>query len=193
MDDGRCIVCNFNYDIKANVATVGEMQKPMIRKISIVLFLFTLFNNVLLGQDYTGIHSSRFFPLQNLSNQPADLIRSDHKWHINVVGAQYSIVNYFLFDETNFLKFLSNIGANDIKYVFGTDQSIWFPHAKVALPSVSYKLNSKHAFAFSSNIRADGLYKSSNNKFGNIFKGIEDPELLDLSHTTTFRHEVHEK
>lgn len=141
----------------------------------------------MIGQDYVGINTSRFFPLQNLSNQPADLVRTDRKWHINVTGAQLAMVDDFVFKESDFIENASKAGASNIKYFLASEKSLLFARGKLMLPSVSYKINNNHALAFSSNIRADGVYKSSNDEFANIFRGIEDPELLDALSNEHFK------
>ncbi len=63
----------------------------------------------LCAQNYQGINSSRYYPLQNIYNQPADLIRSDRQWNINIVTVQLGLVNNMVFKETNFLKVLSRL------------------------------------------------------------------------------------
>lgn len=151
----------------------------MIQKRSYILLSLILISSLVFGQDFYGINSSRFFPLQNLNNQPADLIRSDSRWHINVASAQLAMVDNFVFNESDFMKTLSNAGATNLKFFLASDQSLLFGKGRLMLPSVSYKINHKHAVAISSNIRADGIYNSSNDEFSNIFSGIDQPELLN--------------
>lgn len=151
----------------------------MIRRCIYIVLVLILYSGLALSQDYTGINTSRFFPLQNLANQPADLVRSDSKWHINVSSAQLALVDFSVFNQSDLLSSLTKGGATDLDFFLGSEKSLIFGRGRVMLPSVSYKINHKHAVAFSTNIRADGIYSSSNDEFLNIFRGIDNPELLD--------------
>lgn len=146
-----------------------------MRYFSILLFLAV--SLLVVAQDFSGIHTSRYFPLQNLSNQPADLVRSNHRWYVNVLSAQIGLMNNVAFNESDLLKQLSKVGMSDLKYFFGTDQSLLYARGKIMLPAISYKINANHAVAFSMNLKADGLYRASNDDIAKIFIGIDNPEL----------------
>ena len=159
----------------------------MVQKIWNIILFFTLCTNIVFGQDYTGINFSRYFPLQNINNQPADLIRSDSRWHINVLTAQAAMLEDFAFKESGFTKILAKAGAKDLKYYLATDKALFFASDKIMLPSVSYKINHKNAIAFATSLRADGIYKSSNDDFLNIFRSIVNPDLLETLKNEHFK------
>lgn len=133
----------------------------------------------MLAQDYPGIHSSRFFPLQNVNNQPADLVRSNARWNINVLSAHVGLAKAMNFNESDFMKKVAKFGFADLKYFLGSEQSLLIGRGSLALPSVSYKINSNHAVAFTMNLLADGIYRSSNDNITNLFIGYNNPELLE--------------
>ncbi|MCU4174818.1 DUF5723 family protein [Carboxylicivirga sp. N1Y90] len=144
----------------------------------VVLYILFLGLYTSFAQDFPGIHSSRYFPLQNINNQPADLIRSDARWNINVLSAQIGLANALNFNESDFMKQLSKVGFSDLKYFLGADQSLFVGRGLLAFPSVSYKINTKHAVAFSASLRADGIYRSSTDDVRKLFTGYDNPELL---------------
>ncbi len=158
----------------------------------LLLFYVLVMCSVVSGQDFPGINSSRYFPLQNINNQPADLVRNNSRWNINVVSAQIGLANALDFNETDFMKKLSKVGFTDLKYFLGSDQSLFVGRAKLALPSISYKINPNHAVAFSMNLRADGIYRSSNDNITNLFIGYDNPELLETVSNEYFKSVVNQ-
>lgn len=162
-----------------------------MKKIFSLLLMALLLQNML-GQDFTGIQSSRFFPLQNINNQPADLVRNNSRWNINLVSAQIGLINNVVFNESDFLKQLSKFGYTDLKHFLASDQSVLLARGKVFLPSVSYKINTNHAVAFSLNLRADGMYRSSNDELTQLFTGYDNPELLEDLNNEYFKSVVNQ-
>jgi len=145
----------------------------------VLILLAAFYSAYVYTQVYQGVHTSRYYPLQNIYNQPADLIFSDYKWNINVLSPQVSLVNNVAFNESDFLKTLGRVGFNDLKYFLASDQTLLLAKGHMMLPSVSYRINSKHAVAFSTNLRVDGIYKSSNDEITNLFRGYQNPDLLN--------------
>jgi hypothetical protein len=146
--------------------------------------LFFLFSILLIAQlssaqNYLGLHSSRLFPLQNLSNQPADLVMSKYKWNINLVSGQIALLNNLAFNEPDMVKRLSTAGIIDLKYILGAENSRLYVNGRFMLPSVSYSINKNHAVALSTNFRGDAIYRASSNEMLNLFKGVNNPELLE--------------
>lgn len=144
----------------------------------LLLYILLLALQSVYAQDYPGIHSSRYFPLQNINNQPADLIRNNSRWNINVVSTQVGLANALNFNESDFMKQLSKVGFTDLKYFLGSNQSLFVGQGQLTFPSVSYKINTKHAVAFSMGMRADGIYRSSTDDIVKLFTGYDNPELL---------------
>lgn len=161
-----------------------------MKKYLVGLFLCLGVN--LFAQNYKGIHTSRYLPLQNIYNQPADLVRTDRKWHINVVAPQVVMVNNFAFNESDFVKTLSKVGIIDLKQFFSSDQSTLVGRGQFMLPSVAYKINSKNAVAFSINLRADGIYRSSNDELSLLFTGIDHPELMNALEDEYFKSVINQ-
>nr|WP_319397406.1 DUF5723 family protein [uncultured Carboxylicivirga sp.] len=145
----------------------------------LVTFIALLFAIYSYAQLFDGVHSSRYFPLQNIYTQPSDLVFSDYKWNINLFSPQISLVNNMVFNESDFIKTLGRVGFNDLKYFFASEQTLLLARGRILLPSVSYKINPKHSVAFSTNLRVDGIYRSSNDEITNLFKGYDDPDLLE--------------
>lgn len=149
-----------------------------MKKLFTIIGLFLLFQTGM-TQDFRGIHSSRFFPLQNISNQPADLVRTDARLNVNVLSANIGLVNDFAFNEQGFIKLLGKAGFRDLKYIVSAERSFLAVKGRVILPSFAFKYDAKNAFAFSMHLRVDGIYRSSNDELLQLFQGISHPEGLE--------------
>ena len=149
----------------------------MKKQLTILIIAFLL-GGMAIAQEYPGIHSSRYFPLQNINNQPADLVRDSTKWHINVVTTQISLMRNFAFQEDDMLDLLGKAGFTDLKHFLATEQSNLYIHGILMLPSVSYKINKNHAVALWFDMRAHGIYRASNDEFLKLFSGVDAPEDL---------------
>lgn len=146
-----------------------------------ILFVIIICYSVSLitsAQEYLGAHTSNYLPFVGLTNQPAQLVRSDAKWNINIIGVNAAFINDQNFADSDFLDFMDQKGHADLKYFLATEQSLVFAKGRMTIPSISYKLNEKHAFGFMTSVRADGIYNSSNDDFLKLFSDIGNPQAL---------------
>jgi len=143
----------------------------------LVALLFCLSIN---AQEFKGIHSSNYFPLQNIYNQPADLVRSDKRWHINILSADLYMAKDLKFGEDNFFDMALKGKWDDLNYFFNAEKLELIIVGEAKLPSVSYKINAKNALAFSIKLPAQGLYKTSNSQLFDFFQNLDHPEDGDL-------------
>jgi len=130
------------------------------------------------SQEFNGVHTSPYLPFVGLINQPAELVRSNVKWNINLVSAQAGIINSQSFAQSNFWDVMGQAGFNDLKFFLGTEESLLYIKGRLVIPSLTYKLDQNNAFGLSIGMRADGVYSASNDDFKNIFFGISNPEDL---------------
>lgn len=132
------------------------------------------------AQDFKGIHSSNYFPLQNIYNQPADLVRNERRWQVNILSADLQFThNMTLGEENYFNSIIKSTKWDNLDLFLNTENLELVVLGSVMLPSVSYKINAKHALAFSIKLPAHGLYKTSNNDLVHLFQGISNPEGLN--------------
>ena len=153
----------------------------MKSKFSFKIFLsVTLFFSIIINaQDFRGIHSSNFFSLQNINNQPADLVRSENRWQINLFSTDLYLSQDFILGDNNYFDTLLRGNWDNLNYFFNAEKLELFLVGKAILPSVSYKISAKHALALSVNLPAQGVYRTSNSKLFQLFQGIENPEELE--------------
>jgi len=144
---------------------------------SLILYIVIAWSSVV-GQEFTGVHTSPYLPFVALINQPAELVRSDAKWNINFLSAQAGIINSQSLADSDFWDVMGQAGFNDLKFFFGAEESLLYVKGRVIIPSISYKLDKKNAFGLTMSMRADGVYNSSNDDFKNVFTGIDNPEGL---------------
>ncbi|RKD89988.1 DUF5723 family protein [Mangrovibacterium diazotrophicum] len=145
---------------------------------TIALLIALLLSISLHAQRFQGIHTSRFFPLQNIYSQPADLVRSDSRWNVNFLSTNIALKENFVFNESDYWDLVGKVGFGDLKYFFATEESALVAVGNVMLPSVSYKINHRNAVALTMRLRVNGIYKSSNSDLLKLFTGIDNPEGL---------------
>jgi Family of unknown function (DUF5723) len=155
----------------------------------IIFLLFTA--SSIFSQDYTGIHSSIHFPLQNISNQPTGIVEDSTKWHINVLTTQIGLMKSFSLKENEIWDKISNAGLPDLEYFFATEKSRIYAHGQLLLPSLSYKINNNNAVSLWFNVRADGIYSYSNADIMNLFNGTHTSNLSKTVNDENFRGLVH--
>ncbi len=144
----------------------------------IALLAALLLSISLYGQRFQGIHSSRYFPLQNIFTQPADLVRADSRWNVNVLSTSIALKENFVFNESDYWSLVGKVGFGDLKFFLGSDESALVALGNVMLPSLSYKINHRHAVALTLRLRVNGIYKSSNSDLLKLFTGISNPSGL---------------
>ncbi|MCT4591733.1 MAG: DUF5723 family protein [Carboxylicivirga sp.] len=143
----------------------------------IALFLMT-FNQVI-SQEYGGVHTSPYLPFIGLTNQPAELVRHDATWNINLISAKAGLLKNISFVSGDFWDLIGRAGLGDLKFFLASDESLLYVKGRVIIPSITYKLNDRHSLGVTMSVRADGVYNSSNDEFLKIFKGIENPEFFE--------------
>ncbi|MCU4156987.1 hypothetical protein J1N10_13440 [Carboxylicivirga sp. A043] len=148
-----------------------------MRRLLILISTFYLCS-IVQAQEYLGVHSSPYLPFIGIVNQPAELVRSDARWAINVLSSEVALLNNQTFASSDFWDVMSKVGFHDLKYFLGSEESLLYVNGRLMLPSVSYKINENHAVGLTISVRADGVYNASNDDFINLFKGIHDPESL---------------
>jgi len=147
---------------------------------ALIIYIIVVCNGVV-GQEFTGVHTSPYLPFVALINQPAELVRSDTKWNIHFLSAQAGLINSQSFSQADFWDIMGQAGFNDLKFFFGAEESLLYVKGRVVIPSITYKYNKNNAFGLTMSMRADGVYNSSNDDFKNIFTGITNPEgLVDI-------------
>jgi len=142
------------------------------------------------AQEYSGVHTSPYLPFVALVNQPAELVRSDTKWNVNVLSAHAGFISSQSFVQSKLFDVMGRAGFGDLKFFLASEESLIYLKGRLMIPSVSYKLNSRHAFGFTVSLRADGVYNSSNDEIKNIFRGISDPEGLKDVENEFFKSQV---
>ncbi|WP_282037698.1 DUF5723 family protein [Saccharicrinis aurantiacus] len=134
----------------------------------LLFFAFVISHN-LASQHSKGIHSSNYFPLQNLANNVADLVLDSNKMHINAVSAHIYLQNQMLENESDAAQLIKKIGFSTMNSLMTSIESDTYVHGRILLPSVSYKLNEKNAFALSTSIRALGYFAASHKDVTKLF------------------------
>ncbi|WP_430816144.1 DUF5723 family protein [Carboxylicivirga sp. RSCT41] len=139
------------------------------------------------AQEFTGIHTSPYTPFIGIVNQPAELTRHDATWNINVLSGDIGLIRDFNLVSADFWDVIARVGMGDLKYFLASEESLLYVKGRLIVPSLTFKLNDKHSFGISTNVRADGVYNSSNDDLLKIFQGIENPEYFEDINNEYFR------
>ncbi|WP_430809704.1 MULTISPECIES: DUF5723 family protein [unclassified Carboxylicivirga] len=158
-------------------------MKRLIYSLILVCFVAT----PTYAQEYKGVHSSSYLPFVGLVNQPGDLIRNDARWNVNLLSANIALMSDMNFASQDFWDVVGRVGLSDLKHFLGSEESLLYVKGRMMLPSLSYRLNDRHALAVAVSYRADGVYNSSNDDLLKLFKGLENPEYLEDIKSEYFR------
>ncbi|MCG8581628.1 MAG: DUF5723 family protein [Bacteroidales bacterium] len=157
-----------------------------MKRLFLLLYIACLFS-LARAQEFTGIHTSPYTPFVAITNQPAELTRHDAKWNINLLTGNIGLLRDFSLVSADFWDVISRIGMGDLKYFLASEESLLYVKGRLMVPSITFKLNEKHSFGISTNVRADGVYNSSNDDLLKIFKGIDNPEYFEDIKNEYFR------
>ncbi|WP_075591578.1 DUF5723 family protein [Labilibacter marinus] len=146
----------------------------------ILLVLYILFISISsYAQDFGGVHTSNFLPLQNIANDPTGIVRDSTKWNINVLSGQVLFLNDGQSQETDVFQKLANTGILSLDKLLGSTSNITVANGKIIFPSISYKFNHKNAIAVHFDLRGNGVYRASHESVAKLFKDVESPDGLD--------------
>ena len=146
-----------------------------------LFFILPLFLSSLLvsSQDFTGIHTSNYFPLQNIANNPSGIVTDSVKWHINILSGQVVFVSDINNEETEVYKRLANAGILSLDKLLATTDNATIITGKIIFPSVAYKFNHKNALSIHFDMRANGIYRASHANIAEIFDNVQTPDGLE--------------
>ncbi len=115
------------------------------------------------------MHSSNYTPLQNLSNNIADLVNDSARWHFNVISLQLNTLENFTEFDSDAPQYIKSLGFSSINKLMSNINDKAYIQGKVIFPSVSYKIDQKNTIAFSMGLRANGIYGVSHDNVGQFF------------------------
>ncbi len=158
-----------------------EIWKKIIAKRSkLFLFLF-LAAFSLNAQSFHGLHSSSYFPLQKISNQPADILESRYKWQVNVLSPQLDIYKNRALDDSWMGQLSNSLGITNFKSIFSSSRADYFLRSQIIFPSVVYKPSDKHAFALTTKLNGLGKFESTSSAFFDLLVGELPNEFKNIN------------
>ncbi|TLX77495.1 hypothetical protein E9993_02335 [Labilibacter sediminis] len=131
------------------------------------------------AQEYTGIHTSNYFPLQNISNNPSGIVTDSAKWHVNIFSGQIIFVNDINAQQGDDYKKLANMGILSLDKLLTSTNNATVISGNILFPSVSYKWNHKNAISMHLDLRANGIFRSSHTNISDLFSDVKTPDNLE--------------